>query len=164
LGAKYSDNEYEVPARSQPYFKLHGSSNWRSAKDQSLLIVGDQKRAQIAINPVLMRYARAFDEYLSRPNTRLMIIGYGFADVHINEIIATNVHLRDLRFFVIDPNGSRLAMSLNPTRAPGKIRQGTSLEQLFEQGLIGASRRHLQEIFGTDMAEWNKVQRFFEPN
>ena len=81
----------KYPHAAQPYFKLHGSSNWRSADDQSLLIVGGQKPAQIATNPVLMRYARAFDEYLSQPNTRLMIIGYGFADVHINEIIATAV-------------------------------------------------------------------------
>ena len=36
-------------------------------------------------------------------------------------------------------------MSLNPTRAPGHIRETTLLERVFEQGLIGASRRGLRE-------------------
>jgi hypothetical protein len=32
---------------------------------------------------------------------------------------------------------------------------------LFEECLIGASRRTLREIFGADVVEQNKLERFF---
>ena len=37
---------------------------------------------------------------------------------------------------------------------------GTAEEGLFEQCLIGASRRTLREIFGADVVEQNKLDRF----
>jgi hypothetical protein len=90
-----------------------------------------------------------------------MVIGYGFRDTHINEVIMRAVNVRGVKMFVIDPQGGDLARTVNPThRAP--IRVGTGLEETFEHGLIGASRRSLREIFGGDSIEHNKVMRFFE--
>jgi hypothetical protein len=37
-------------------------------------------------------------------------------------------------------------------------------DALFKRGFVGASRRILREIFGVDIAEFNKVERFFEAN
>jgi hypothetical protein len=70
--------EYAINTGCQPYFKLHGSSNWRTDDAPRLLIIGGGKTKQRDRHPVLARYARAFDEYLSGPNAKLMIIGYGF--------------------------------------------------------------------------------------
>jgi hypothetical protein len=56
---------------------------------------------------------------------------------------------------------STLARSLNQTRARGQIIAGTPEEALFEQCLIGASRRTLNEIFGADIVEQKKLERFF---
>ena len=64
--------------------------------------------------------------------------------------------------FVIDPLGGGLADSLNRTRKPGQIICGTDLESLFERSLIGASRRGLGETFNHDVAEHDKVMRFFD--
>jgi hypothetical protein len=90
-----------------------------------------------------------------------MVIGYGFRDAHINDVIARAVAERGLRMFVIVPQGSGLAMVLNPTRNAAQIQQGTPLEETFQRSLIGASRRPLRDIFGGDTAEFNKLQRFF---
>ena len=90
-----------------------------------------------------------------------MVIGYGFRDEHINQVITSAVDTAGLRMFIIAPQGSDLARSLNPTRQPGHIQVGTSLEEVFERSLTGASRRGLHDIFGGDTAEFNKVHRFF---
>jgi hypothetical protein len=66
-----------------------------------------------------------------------------------------------MQMFVIDPSGSDLARSLNRTRARGQITAGTAEEALFEQCLIGASRRTLRKIFGADVVEQKKTRTFF---
>ena len=106
-------------------------------------------------------YAQAFDEYLARPTARLMVIGYGFHDSHINESLMRAANT-GMRMFVVDPQGSDLARSLNRTRKSGMIAVGIPEEDLFEQCLIGASRRTLREIFGADVVEQKKLQRFFD--
>ena len=148
--------------RMQPLYKLHGSSNWRDGANGSLLIMGGEKAREIQSHEILGRYAHEFQSQLSTPHTRLMVIGYGFRDPHINAVITAAVE-GGLKFFLIDPAGSGLARSLNPTRQPGMIQVGTPLETVFETGLIGASRRSLPEIFGSDAVEHDKVLRFFEP-
>ena len=49
----------------------------------------------------------------------------------------------------------------SPSRARGRIIVPTPLEGVIEASLIGASRRTLGEIFGSDDAEFNKVMQFF---
>jgi hypothetical protein len=54
-----------------------------------------------------------------------------------------------------------LAKNVNPNRG-AQIQGGpTALEDAFTAGLIGASRRSLREIFGEDLVEHHKIQRFF---
>ena len=153
--------DFKVDTRLQPMFKLHGSSNWQDSKGGPMLIMGGNKAQEIRLHPILTFYAEQFEEYLRRGGTRLMVIGYGFKDMHINDAIARAVNERRLQMFIVDPQGSDLARSLNPTRRGGQIQVGTSLEELFERSLIGASRRALGEIFGGDAVEHSKVQRFF---
>lgn len=152
----------ELQPRSQPLIKLHGSSNWRDKQDGSLLIMGGDKTGAIQSHAILRQYADEFQKRLSQPDTRLMIVGYGFRDPHINDVITAAVQ-RGMKFFVIDPAGSGLARSLNPLRQHNVIQQGTALEDTFEAGLMGASRRSLSDIFGRDVVEHAKVMRFFAP-
>ena len=147
--------------RMQPLYKLHGSSNWRDNSNGSLLIMGGDKAREIQSHAILGHYAQEFERRLSAQDARLMIVGYGFRDPHINAVLTAAIE-RGLKFFLIDPAGSGLARTLNPTRQPGMIQVGTSLEATFEAGLIGASRRSLPEIFGTDVVEHDKLMRFFE--
>jgi SIR2-like domain len=154
------DNEFRVDARLQPFFKLHGSSNWPDPNGRRLLVMGGGKAIEINQSPILKWYAEEFSEYLSQPNTRLMVIGYGFRDEHINDTIKRGVD-RGLRMFIISPEGAEVAMKLNPTRRAGGIAAPTELEAVLQQALIGASRRQLREIFRSDIVEYDKVTRFF---
>jgi hypothetical protein len=116
----------------------------------------------VAIAGALVFLFQNIDEYLLRPNARLMVIGYGFRDPHINASIRTAVE-RGLRVFIIAPEGAELAFRLSPTRARGQIPYPTPEETMLRQALIGASRRSLAETFGGDTAEFSKVMRFFQP-
>jgi hypothetical protein len=149
-----------VDPKSQPFFKLHGSSNWRDSSDSTMLIIGGDKTCEIQRHPILSWYFSQFQEYLSKPDTRLMIIGYGFRDSHINDVITHAIQKDNLKFFVIDPSGADIVRKVNPSYG-GQIYAPNNLDDAFKQGLIGASRRTLREIFGTDTVEHQKVQRFF---
>ena len=157
-------SNFQLNSRLQPYFKLHGSSNWQEKSEQSeqpLLIMGGNKIRDINLQPVLRWYYKQFEERLTAPNTRLMIIGYGFRDEHINTVIMNAVNQYGLKMFIVAPEGGDLARKINPTNAAA-IRVPTAIEETFEHGLIGASRRSLSETFGSDTIEFNKVMRFFE--
>lgn len=155
--------DFRTEQRLQPVFKLHGSFNWHDHIAGPLLIMGGDKVRDIQFHPILNWYFTQFEEYLSHPDTRLMVIGYGFRDPHINEVIVRAVQEESLQLFVIDPAGADLARQVNPQRGPNVQIQGpqSPLEDAFAAGLIGASRRSLREIFGNDVVEHRKVQRFF---
>ena len=155
------DKNYEWDIRYQPYFKLHGSSNWQETHGGPLLIMGGNKIFEIGLSPVLSWYHQVFEEQLSQPNARLMVIGYGFRDEHINQMLIRAIYHRGLKIFVIAPEGGDLARRINQTDKAA-IRVKTELEESFQRGLIGASRRSMREIFGGDSIEFNKVMRFFE--
>ena len=153
--------QFVLAERAQPLFKLHGSSNWTEQAGSQLLVMGGNKEGAIRLHPILLWYHEQFERYMAEPNSRLMTIGYGFRDAHINRAIELAIQHHGLRMFVIDPLGADLARSLNRTAAPGQIRVVTALEDLFRQALVGASRRGLREIFGGDGVEDAKVMQFF---
>lgn len=103
-----------LPTVSSPVFrgslnciKLHGSYNWRSGRDKRVLVVGGAKSAQINEFDLLRRYLEIFERVLNKGSLRLMVIGYGFGDDHINGIIARAVRDSGLRLFVIDVRDAR---------------------------------------------------------
>jgi hypothetical protein len=144
----------------QPIYKLHGSTNWRTGTGGSLLVLGASKTQLIQSSRLLSSYADIFDESLGQHDARLMVIGYGFGDTHINKSLIRAAQ-RGMQMFVIDPKGSDLARSLNGTRTGANVIDATDEEALFEQCLIGASRRTLSEIFDADVVEQKKLERFF---
>jgi hypothetical protein len=156
--ADSSDTSY--PPDYQPYYKLHGSSNWTRA-GKSLLVIGGEKATEIGGVPLLQSYLETFERLLSEDDARLVVIGYGFRDEHINSILSRAAD-RGMQMFVIDPAGSSLARSTNPTRIHGSVATKTPAEGLFEKALIGTSRRNLLSIFSKeDMIEYDKIERFF---
>jgi len=143
----------DVPKTAQPIFKLHGSSNWIDKGGDELLIIGGNKSHAIQSHNILKRYHEIFVEYLNKPDTRLMVIGYSFSDGHIDQSIKAAAK-SGLRIFIIDPLGSDV---VNKTR-DASIRAPEALEDQ----LIGGSRRSIREIFGGDAVEHAKVLRFFQ--
>lgn len=151
--------EYRISKKCQPIFKLHGSSNWIEDHGEPLMIIGGDKARTIGNQTVLSRYSEAFAQRLAEPDTKLMVIGYGFRDEHINEVLIRELN-RGLQAFVISPQGAGAARAVSPTLR-GQVTARSNLEHAFENGLIGASRRGLRDIFGGDDLEFNKVMRFF---
>jgi hypothetical protein len=142
--------------RRQPIFKLHGSVEWVDGSD-SLFVVGGGKEAYIHSKPLLRQYSEIFGNYLMRPDARLMVIGYGFADDHINRLLVESSQANpSLGVFHVHPDGRdavhRGARERVPIYVPPSV---ASLP------CIGESRRLLTTTFGGDTLEYEKLMRFF---
>ena len=152
--------EFQIRDRYQPLFKLHGSSNWKDTQGGELLIIGGDKSQAIQSHDVLAWYFEKFQEYLNQPECKLLVIGYSFKDLHINDVIIEAVMNRELEFTVIDPLGSDVVKHANDTFG-GDIYAPNALDDAFRKGLIGASRRNLSETFGTNSISHTSVMQFF---
>ncbi|WMW22419.1 SIR2 family protein [Methanolobus mangrovi] len=83
--------------------KLHGSCNWFSFDDSEMMVIGRGKESKIQKEPLLKEYFEIFDAVISRGAGRLLIIGYGFGDAHINEIISKAVDEHGLKIYILSP-------------------------------------------------------------
>lgn len=83
------------------YIKLHGSFNWINSRSNGAMVIGLDKERVIAQEPLLNKYREIFHEALCQGDCNLLVIGYGFADPHINVVIADAVRNSDLKLRVI---------------------------------------------------------------
>ena len=67
------------------------------------MIIGKSKSEPIEREPILKCYFELFKKALSFPESRLLIIGYGFRDPHINEVIVESIKKSQLKVFIICP-------------------------------------------------------------
>ena len=106
-----------IDPQYQPYFKLHGSTNWHDPNGGRLLVMGGNKPTTMQRHPILMWYATKFSEALSKPHARLMVIGYGFRDLHINQLIveAWQKGGKTLSMFIVHPDGRDIIKKVNST-------------------------------------------------
>jgi len=151
------EKDRSIDPKSQPYIKLHGSSNWFDESDQIIIAMGGRKQSTIVQTSILNWYSQLFETYLSKPNTRLMIIGYSFHDEHINQKIRHASTNGNIRCFIIDP----LGIDVIDKNRDAQIYAPDQLAKDIWPSVIGASRRSLSEIFGRDAVEFSKLMRFF---
>lgn len=152
-------SQFAVRPGAQPYLKLHGSSNWVDGPSGGrLFIMGGRKAGDIDRYPILSWYRDQFREYLVRPQTRLMVIGYSFSDEHINAAIGDAVDRGSLRLFIIDEKGVDV---IDKRDMRLSIRVPDPFVGKLAPHIIGASRRPLSSTFGNDVVEHNKIMRFF---
>lgn len=150
---KVGDDFSGVPY-TQPYFKLHGSIDIQDGRNMVLILGGD-KEADIGKYPLLEFYHQQFRWRLNTPNTRLMVIGYSFADAHINKMIFDAIQNSGLKHFLVGPDGATTigankSLPLNPS-------------QTIKNAIVGASSRPLRNtLSGRDMVELTKIERFFK--
>lgn len=85
------------------YVKMHGSYNWKSHDGCDKMVIGRDKKTQIEKEPILYYYLDCFEEILLIPNIKLFVIGYGFRDEHINEVIANSIEKTNLELYVMNP-------------------------------------------------------------
>jgi hypothetical protein len=153
-------SKFKADPHHQPYFKLHGSSNWTTGTaGRRLLVMGGNKSSEIGKYELLKWYHKEFQQYLNRSGARLLVIGYSFSDNHINEAITVAVRDHGLELFIIDPLGVDI-LNKQPLTAP--VRVPSPLMNSLRPGLLGASRRGLAEIFTKDRVEYEKIYRFVE--
>jgi SIR2-like domain len=149
-------SKFVVQKNQQPFFKLHGSSNWIDERNgRPVLVMGGNKPSTIQQHPILKWNEERFTEYLTKPDTRLMVIGYSFGDEHINDAIDQAAKRDSLRVFIIDPKG------VDVLERPGRYHFSDDFFVGLRSHLIGASRRSMRDIFGGDLVEHGKVMRFF---
>jgi hypothetical protein len=131
--------------------KLHGSFNWRSADARGTMVVGTGKAEQIASSPLLAWYFDVFRSVLSAGGVRLMIVGYGFGDEHVNAIIRDAIEHHDLKVFVWDcgPNLRQRILA-----AP----HGSAIWS----GLLSTATRQMIEVFPSNQAETQEYLRIME--
>jgi hypothetical protein len=150
-------SDFRVTPDSQPYFKLHGSSNWVDRESgRELLVMGGNKATTIEQHPILKWNYEQFREYLAKPSMRLMVIGYSFGDYHINQAIAEAADRNTLSLFIIDPLGLDVSDKNRNAPVPGPDPLFTRLQPQ----VVGGSRRRDLDIFGRDRVEHAKVMRF----
>ncbi len=87
------------------YVKLHGSFNWKDSYGNETMVIGTSKEEDIENEPILNWYKDLFENVLSIRDSRLLIIGYGFGDPHINRIILKGINEKNLRLYIISPTG-----------------------------------------------------------
>jgi hypothetical protein len=111
------EQPFQRNARLQPYYKLHGSSGWVTDNGQPLLVIGRDKVGTIAYHPILQWTYQQFEDCLRRDPTRLMVIGYGFRDDHINQTIIDAHQAGSLKsMYLVHPAGKQVLNS-----APGPL-------------------------------------------
>jgi SIR2-like domain len=154
------NQEFQLEDNFQPCFKFNGSSNWKDSEGGSLLVIRGNKSTTIQSHAVLIWYFEKFSSYLSDPNCKLFVIGYGFRDPHVNQEIINAVN-KGLKFFIIDPSGSDVVQQANSSFG-GAIYACNDLDDAFKTGLIGASRRSLSETFGNDRFSHENIMSFFD--
>ena len=81
-------------------------------------------------------------------SVRLMIVGYGFGDEHINSVIADDVENHGLKVFIWD-SGSDL---MDRVRASP---HGAAISN----GLLSTATRPLLEVFPSNQAETGEYRR-----
>lgn len=81
--------------------KLHGSYNWIGSNGKKSMVIGRHKEDKIKKEPLLNRYFETFKEVLSQGQRRLLIIGYGFGDDHINRVISNAVKNHELKVYIL---------------------------------------------------------------
>lgn len=110
---RYKDKWQPVNKEANLY-KLHGSINWE--EKNGYLIQNSNKSEElnsenVVIYPTILKhretaqspYSELFREFantLQSPNTTLIVIGYGFGDDHINNIISQNLNNTDFSLII----------------------------------------------------------------
>jgi hypothetical protein len=149
---------FTVQQRRQPYYKLHGSSNWRTPDNSALLILGGDKSSAINKIPLLTWYQTEFARLSQQPPVRIMVIGYGFGDPHINELLITAA-AAGAEFFIIDTGGVDVLASARGTNGIS-----SQLKVALQHSIVGASRRYLKESLYSYTVERTKIMKFFVPS
>lgn len=108
---RYKD-KWQLVNKEANIFKLHGSINWIQDDNGSLYQSIEKKKSEnVVIYPTILKHQetaqtpyselfREFSNCLQKPNTTMIVMGYGFPDEHINNIISQNLKNQDFNLII----------------------------------------------------------------
>lgn len=105
---RYKDR-WQPTTKEANLYKLHGSINWIE-KDKNI-VQSNADDTNIIIYPTILKHIetaqipysplfRDLSIQLQKPNSTLIIIGYGFGDDHINNLILQNLSHQDFNLII----------------------------------------------------------------
>lgn len=101
--AKLDERFWSTKNQQLAYIKLHGSLGWKSTYGYDSRIVGTTKASAIDHEPLLKWNFSVLKKALHAGDRNLLIIGYGFRDPHINQVIADGILKHGLKMFIVNP-------------------------------------------------------------
>ncbi len=136
------------------YIKLHGSYGWRSSDGSNQMVIGKNKSELIEKEPLLKWYSELFQQVIKEGGKKILIVGYGFGDQHINQVLVDGVNNHDLKIYIIS------------TKPPSELknlfdRGGHYYARDILKGLRGYFPYQLKEIFPGNQDEtvhFNKIR------
>lgn len=136
--------------------KLHGSCNWKSYDGSEIMVIGRGKKGKIQKEPLLKLYFEIFDNILSQGWRRLFVIGYGFGDKHINEIISKAIIKHELKVYIISPE--------SPKAFKEKLCEGTEKSEdtiNIWKGICGYFQSVEEILINSDFKNQAKKKHFY---
>lgn len=163
---KYKE-KWQVIGKEANLYKLHGSINWMWNDSQGLIETTNTNGGDFIIYPTELKqtetsktpYALLFREFanqLQKPNTTLIVLGYGFPDEHINDVIAQNLKNDDFQLIVF---GERSEGNVS------KFYESNSSRQNFHLigGTFGEDEKHAK-VHHFQIITDRILKPFFEKN
>ena len=144
---------------------MHGSLGWYSAiAGNKKMVLGNNKLSDIMEEPLLKWYFEIFKEALLRDNARFFIIGYGFNDKHINQVIAKAVIKHNLKIYIISPENPqyfRERLIHLPFSNKSTLRKFDKQGIEIWKGVSNFYPHRLRDIFPSDQSETDKKHDLF---
>lgn len=137
------------------YVKLHGS--WKGQAARYPLVIGQNKGEAISGSELLSWYFRAFAAAISAGNRRILIIGYGFGDAHVNQALGIAARNNDLQLSVMTRSAGDLIQTLRNRPDCKDVLEGLRnvydepMSSLYptNQEFTEGNRRFQEEFFGS---------------
>lgn len=137
--------------------KLHGSIDFLSAlnKGEKSMVWGVEKKGLIVAEPLLDAYFGLFRKTLETDKLKLLVIGYGFGDSHINELLNAQATKGNLKIYVTAPTKPKEFIDSVLQRYKFDLKP--FLGGFFPYSLKDVFPRHSD----SETMEWNDIQHHF---
>lgn len=153
-----TNNTNPISKNSIHYVKLHGSFGWLSSDGANNYVIGKEKVDQIENEPLLSWYFELFKKALANRNRKLLVIGYGFMDTHINDEIAKSVKDYGLKLYIVSPSDQSTFIDNLKNKENGDT---------ILKGFVGYYPYTLLDIFPADDSEshaWREIEKSYFAN
>lgn len=150
------------PPKAPGYIKLHGSFGWWTSKNVGCMAVGEDKDVFIQNESLLDSYSKLFREHVLQSGIKLLIIGYGFGDEHINDILLEGAKIETLKMYIINPESPKLWKN----KIANLQKRGAATEKYYLpiwNGIYGYFQNSLGDIFDNhkDNENFKELKRIF---